>query len=262
MNKNSQMQDNNTIKSNNLLKTNEEILISDNNDNTNFENNEEKKKNNSKIEDLKESQIVSSINESKENKEDNENIKKEEITFDVIFSLNLEYKNINSTNAKNIFDNIFTEINNENLNKESDKEIIINKLVNELSIKLNCNSIEEVKKEIYEKIKIYFEENENFENIFNIIFDSIINNNEVSRKIIDNKNKSILKKIFQKNKDVIQPFINNLDNKIRINQLYDILFENNIQIKKEIFMYLCYKSKTEECDSLYDIEKKEFLKYF
>ena len=44
-----------------------------------------KKKNNSKIEDLKESQMVCSINESKENEEDNENFKKEEITFDDIF---------------------------------------------------------------------------------------------------------------------------------------------------------------------------------
>ena len=259
-NENIQIQDNNTIKSSNLLKTNEEILIGDNNENVNLENKEEK--NNSKIEDLKESQMVNSINESKEKEEENENIKKEDITFDDIFSLNLEYKNINSTNAKNIFDNIFTEINNENLNLETDKEAIINKLVNELSIKLNCNSKEEEKKEIYDKIKIYFEENENFENIFNMIFDSIINHNEESREIIDNENELILKNIFQKNKDVIQPIINNLDNKIRINQLYDIFFENNIKIKKEIFIYLCYKSKTEECDSLYDIEKKELLKYF
>ena len=83
MNKNSQMLDNITIQSSNLLKTNEEILIYDNNENTNLENNE--KKNNSKIEDLKESQMVCSINESKENEEDNENFKKEEITFDDIF---------------------------------------------------------------------------------------------------------------------------------------------------------------------------------
>ena len=258
-NENIQIQDNNTIKSSNLLKTNEEILIGDNNENINLENKE--KKNNSKIEDLKESQMVNSINESKEKEEENENIKKEDITFDDIFSLNLEYKNINSTNAKNIFDNIFTEINNENLNLETDKEIIINKLVNELSIKLNCNSKEEEKKEIYDKIKIYFEENENFENIFNMIFDSIINHNEESREIIDNENELILKNIFQKNKDAIQPIINNLDNKIRINQLYGILFKNDIKIKKEIFVYLCYNSKTEKCDSLYDIEKKELLKY-
>ena len=44
MNKNSQMLDNITIQSSNLLKTNEEILIYDNNENTNLENNEKKKK--------------------------------------------------------------------------------------------------------------------------------------------------------------------------------------------------------------------------
>ena len=60
-----------------------------------------------------------------------------------------------------------------------------------------------------------------------MIFDCIINHNEESRKNIDNENDSILKNIFQKNKDVIQPIINSLDNKIKINQLYDILFENN-----------------------------------
>ena len=261
-----QIQDNNnnTIKSSNLLKTNEEILIADNNENKNMENKE--LKNNSKLDELKESQLVNSINELKESKLEKENengsIKKEDITFDDIFSLNLEYKNINSTNARNIFDNILTEINNENLKLESDKEIILNKLVNELSIKLNCSTNEQEKKEIYEKIKIYFEERGNFENGFNMIFDCIINHNEESRKNIDNENDSILKNIFQKNKDVIQPIINSLDNKIKINQLYDILFENNIKIKKDNFIYLCYKLKTEECNSLYDIEIKDLSKYF
>ena len=247
----------------NLLKTTEEILIADNNE----KRNDEQEENNSKKEEIYESQennndLKENTDESQnEEKEKEESIQMEEFNFEDIFSLNLEYKKINSSNAKNIFEVIFSQKNKEDFRSESNKESVLNSLVNELSIKLNCNSKEEEKKEIYDNIKIYFEQNENFEDCFNMIFDNVINHEEESRKIIDQDNELILRKKFKKNKNVIEAFLSNSDNKIRINKFYDVLVENNIYLKKDIFLYLCYKLKTEDCDSLYDIEIKELPKY-
>lgn len=247
----------------NLLKTTEEILIGDNSE----KRNDEQEENNSKKEEIEEAQennngLKESAEEiQNEEKEKEESIQMEEFNFEDIFSLNLEYKKINSSNAKNIFEAIFSQKNKEDFKSESNKESVLNSLVNELSIKLNCNSKEEEKKEIYDNIKIYFEQEENFEDCFNMIFDNVINHEEESRKIIDQDNELVLRKKFKKNKNVIEAFLSNSDNKIRINKFYDVLVENNIYLKKDIFLYLCYKLKTEDCDSLYDIEIKELPKY-
>ena len=248
----------------NLLKTTEEILIADNNE----KRNDEQEENNSKKEKIDKAQENNSglkenadENQNEENEEKEESIQMEEINFEDIFSLNLEYKKINSSNSKNIFEAIISQNNKEDFKSESNKESILNSLVNELSIKLNCNSKEEEKKEIYDNIKIYFEQDENLEVCFNMIFDNVINHEEESRKIIDQDNELILRKKFKKNKNVIEAFLSNSDNKIRINKFYDVLVENNIYLKKDIFLYLCYKLKTEDCDSLYDIEIKELTKY-
>jgi len=276
---------NNTNKLDNLLKTNEEIIIADNNQNNNMiteipnnnnisiKNEEikenEENENKSKIDntninisnkedDLK---IEKKENENNENENEKEDIMKEDIKFDDIFELNLEFKNINSSNVKNIFNNIFIQFQNENKNMESNKELILNSLVNEISLKLNCNTNDEDKKEIYEKIKLYLELDENYEDNFYNIFDNIINHNEQSIKIIDNENELILKKLFQEKKDVINTIIENNNNILKINNFYDILFENNLKIKKNAFMHLCYKLKTENCNSLHDIEIKGLSKY-
>ena len=126
---------------------------------------------------------------------------------------------------------------------------------------MNCNTKEYEKKEIYEKIKIYFGEDENLEDNFNMIFDDVVDHNKETTKIIDEENESFLFNYLKKNKYMIENIISNSDNKVRINKLYDILFENNIFLKKNVFIYLCYKLKTDECDSLYDIEIKGLLKY-
>ena len=245
----------------NLLKTTEEILKADNKEIKNVEKNFK----NEEIED-NQNNINKDIKENEEGKfeeeeKDNESIKKEEINFEDIFSLNLEYKNINSSNAKNIFQNIFSKNNNKDINTESNKETMLKSLVNELSIKLNCYTKEEEKKEIYNYIKIYFEQDENFEEGFNIIFDNIINHEEESRKIIDQENESTVNKKFQKNKNTIETIISSLDNKIKINKFYEVLIKDNIYFNKDTFFYLCYKLKTEDCDSLYDIEIKGLSKY-
>ena len=248
----------------NLLKTTEEILIADNSE----KRNDEQEENNSKKEEIVEAKennnsLKENVDENKneENEEKEESIKMEEINFEDIFSLNLEYKKINSSNAKNIFEVIFSQNNREDFKSESNKESVLNSLVNELSVKLNCNSKEEEKKEIYDNIKIYFEQDENFEDCFNMIFDNVINHEEESRRIIDQDNELILRKKLKKNKNVIEALLSKSDNKIRINKFYDVLVENNIYLKKDIFLYLCYKLKTEDCDSLYDIEIKDFPKY-
>ena len=38
--------------------------------------------------------------------------------------------------------------------------------------------------------------------------------------------------------------------------LNDIFYKNNIFLSKNEFMFLCYKLKTDECKSLYDIDIK------
>ena len=281
--------ENNKVKENGLLKTIEEILIADNNPNQNNmpnevqndlnidnkkieeskenENNnkEEENNNNNKIEeannDKNKIEEANDINNQPEsNQIENENIEKEEIKFDDIFKINLEYKNINSSNIKNLFSHIFSKYKNENKNLESNKESLLTLLINEISLKLNCQSNEEEKKLIYENIETFCNQEEDFEEDFYMIFDDIINHNEESTKINDIENDKILNSIFKKNKNVIEDIVRENMNKIRIDNLYDILFENNIKIEKKLFLYLCYKLKTDDC-SLCEIEIKEILKY-
>ena len=55
--------------------------------------------------------------------------------------------------------------------------------------------------------------------------------------------------------------MSNYNDKIRIDTFYDALFEKNIKLKKKVFLYLCYKLKTNECNSLYDIDIKNLPNY-
>ena len=288
---------NNTVKANNLLQTTEEILIADNNPNqnnmsnevqndlnidnkkieeskenennnkeeeNNDDNKEEENNDNNKIEEVNNDnnkiEEANSINDHLEdNQIGNENIEKEEIKFDDIFEINLEYKNINSSNIKNLFSHIFSKYRNENKNLESNKESLLTLLTNEISLKLNCQA-EEEKKNIYENIETFCNQEEDFEEVFYMIFDDIINHNEESTKINDSENDKILNSILKKNQNAIEDIVRDNMNKIRIDNLYDILFENNIKIEKKLFLYLCYKLKTDDC-SLYEIEIKEILKF-
>ena len=288
---------NNTVKANNLLQTTEEILIADNNPNqnnmsnevqndlnidnkkieeskenennnkeeeNNDDNKEEENNDNNKIEEVNNDnnkiEEANSINDHLEdNQIGNENIEKEEIKFDDIFEINLEYKNINSSNIKNLFSHIFSKYRNENKNLESNKESLLTLLTNEISLKLNCQA-EEEKKHIYENIETFCNQEEDFEEVFYMIFDDIINHNEESTKINDSENDKILNSILKKNQNAIEDIVRDNMNKIRIDNLYDILFENNIKIEKKLFLYLCYKLKTDDC-SLYEIEIKEILKF-
>ena len=244
---------------NDIIQANEEILIADNNANVN------EVQNNNQNNNIEDNNVLKDLNPENENKNENnieeENIIKEDIKFDDIFSLNLEYKNINSSNAKKIFDHIFVKFKDEDKKSERYKDLIMASLVDEICLKLNCNKKEEEKKNIYDTIKIYLEQDEDFEDIFYIIFDNVINHDEQSTKIIDNEYEDILKNIFKNKKNIIEDIIKNNEDKIRIDKLYDILFENNIKINKNVFLYLCYKLKTDDCDSLYDIEIKGILRY-
>ena len=268
---------------NDIIQAKEEILLANNNENpaVNQNQNESPEKDKkSKNENLKENiNANTNINNNNNGKNEekkvsnatnlknvsnkDENIIKEEINFDDIFSLNLEYKKINSSNAKNIFGKIFEEFKEDDKKTERYKASITTSLVDDICLKLNCDKKEEEKKNIENNIKLYLDQDEDFEDNFYIIFDNIINHEEESTKIIDNENEDYLKNIFKNNKDVILNIIkdNNDNNKIRIDRLYDILFENNIKIKKNVFLYLCYKLKTDDCDSLYDVDIKGILKY-
>ena len=130
-------------------------------------------------------------------------------------------------------------------------------------MKLNCSTKEDEKKEIHQNIQLLIEQDENLEDNFYIIFDDVINHNEESRKIIDNEYESIIKGKFmeESNKSFIEGIINNNENKMRIDRFYDILYEKNIKLEKKVFLYLCYKLKTKDCDSLYDIETKDLSNY-
>ena len=204
--------ENNKVKENGLLKTIEEILIADNNPNQNnmpnevqndlnIDNKKIENNNNNKIEeannDNNKIEEANDINNQPEsNQIENENIEKEEIKFDDIFKINLEYKNINSSNIKNLFSHIFSKYKNENKNLESNKESLLTLLINEISLKLNCQSNEEEKKLIYENIETFCNQEEDFEEDFYMIFDDIINHNEESTKINDIENGKILNSIF------------------------------------------------------------------
>ena len=261
--------------SSNLLKTTEEILIADNNQNqrVNFDDKKEEEKNDDKKEeenndDKKEEEKNNDKKEEEKNDDkkeevENENASKEEIKFDDILSLNFEYNNINSTNAKDLFNRIFAQFENEDKNSDTYKESILSSLVNEISLKLNCDTKEDEKKEIHQNIQLIIEQDENLEDNFYILFDDVINHNEESRKIIDNEYESIIKGKFmeESNKSFIEGIINNNENKMRIDRFYDILYEKNIKLEKKVFLYLCYKLKTKDCDSLYDIETKDLSNY-
>ena len=255
---------------NDLNIDNKKIEESKENENNNKEeennddNKEEENNDNNKIEEVNNDnnkiEEANSINDHLEdNQIGNENIEKEEIKFDDIFEINLEYKNINSSNIKNLFSHIFSKYRNENKNLESNKESLLTLLTNEISLKLNCQA-EEEKKNIYENIETFCNQEEDFEEVFYMIFDDIINHNEESTKINDSENDKILNSILKKNQNAIEDIVRDNMNKIRIDNLYDILFENNIKIEKKLFLYLCYKLKTDDC-SLYEIEIKEILKF-
>ena len=293
---------NNINNSSNLLKTTEEILIADNNQNKipndNNQNQISNDNNQNQISnDNNQNQISNEVNQSqipndnnqsqipndnnqnqipndnnqnqilndddKKKEVENENTSKEEIKFDDILSLNFEYNNINSTNAKDLFNPIFSQFENEDKNSDTYKESILSSLVNEISLKLNCNTKEDEKKEIHQNIQLLIEQDENLEDNFYILFDDVINHNEEARKTKDNEYESIIKEKFmeENNKSSIEEIINNNENKIRIDHFYDILYEKNIKLEKKVFLYLCYKLKTKDCNSLYDIETKDLSNY-
>jgi len=247
---------------------NDDKIEEDNNDDKKEKDNKEIKKEEDnreekKEEDNKEENKEEDNNDDKKEKVENENSSKEEIKFDDILSLNFEYNNINSTNAKDLFNPIFAQFENEDKNSDTYKESILSSLVNEISLKLNCASKEDEKKEMHQNIQLLIEQDENLEDNFYIIFDDIINHNEEERKKIDNEYESIIKEKFKEgnNKNSIEEIINNNENKMRIDHFYDILNEKNIKLEKKVFLYLCYKLKTKDCDSLYDIETKELSNY-
>jgi len=256
-NNSSSQPQNNINNSNNLLKTTEEILIADNNQNQIPNDNNQ----NQILNDNNQNQILNDNDKKDEVK--NENASKEEIKFDDILSLNFEYNNINSTNAKDLFNPIFVQFENEDKNSDTYKESILSSLVNEISLKLNCDTKEDEKKEIHQNIQLLIEQDESLEDNFYIIFDDVINHNEEARKAKDNEYESIIKEKFmeENNKSSIEEIINNNQNKIRIDLFYDILYEKNIKLEKKVFLYLCYKLKTKDCNSLYDIETKDLSNY-
>ena len=261
-NKNEEQLESESLQEKNIckIKLNEELIIGDNKENEEENkkdlliNNNIINKNNEELENNKEEELE---NDKIDDYKTEENIKNEGLNFDDIFNLNLEYKNINSSNAQNIFSNIFSLFKEPEQNKNS----LLESLVNKISIRLNCDTNGQEKKLIYNKIKTYIDKEGDIQKNFYMQFNNIINHTEEEIKKIDEENESLLHTIFQENKNVIKKIIENQNSKMNINNFYNILLENKIILEKNIFMFLCYKLKTDNCNSLYDIEILGLSKY-
>ena len=261
-NKNEEQLESESLQEKNIckIKLNEELIIGDNKENEEENkkdlliNNNIINKNNEELENNKEEELE---NDKIDDYKTEENIKNEGLNFDDIFNLNLEYKNINSSTAENIFKNIFSLFKEPEQNKNS----LLESLVNKISIRLNCDTNGQEKKLIYNKIKTYIDKEGDLHKNFYMLFNNIINHTEEEIKKIDEENESLLHTIFQENKNVIKKIIENQNSKMNINNFYNILLENKIILEKNIFMFLCYKLKTDNCNSLYDIEILGLSKY-
>ena len=181
------------------------------------------------------------------------------INFEDIILINFESKNMNKENAKNLFSMVFSQFNDADLDNDDDiKDQIISSLSNVISINLNCNDNEKEKKEIEKYLSDLYDEDDNseFKNNFYDKFNNIPDHNELKTIKSDEEFTKILNFKLFPNKNTINNLIESFPNKINLMTLNDIFYKNNIFLSKNEFMFLCYKLKTDECKSLYDIDIK------
>ena len=181
------------------------------------------------------------------------------INFEDIILINFESKNMNKENAKNLFSMVFSQFNDADLDNDDDyKDQIISSLSNVISINLNCNDNEKEKKEIEKYLSDLYDEDDNseFKNNFYDKFNNIPDHNELKTIKSDEEFTKILNLKLFPNKNTINNLIESFPNKINLMTLNDIFYKNNIFLSKNEFMFLCYKLKTDECKSLYDIDIK------
>ena len=182
------------------------------------------------------------------------------INFEDIILINFESKNMNKENAKNLFSMVFSQFNDADLDNDDDiKDQIISSLSNVISINLNCNDNEKEKKEIEKYLSDLYDEDDNseFKNNFYDKFKNIPDHNNNETNIKDEEYTQILQYKLYPNKAIIDNLIKSFPNSININTLNDIFYKNNINLTKNEFMYLCYKLKNDNCNSLYEVETKE-----
>ena len=182
------------------------------------------------------------------------------IEFEDILLMNFESKNVTKENAKNLFSIIFSQFSDADLDNDDDiKDQIITSLSNSIAINLNCNNIEKEKKEIENYLSDLYDEDDNseFKNNFYDKFKNIPDHNNNETNIKDEEYTQILQYKLYPNKAIIDNLIKSFPNSININTLNDIFYKNNINLTKNEFMYLCYKLKNDNCNSLYEVETKE-----
>ena len=182
------------------------------------------------------------------------------IEFEDILLMNFESKNVTKENAKNLFSIIFSQFSDADLDNDDDiKDQIITSLSNSIAINLNCNNIEKEKKEIENYLSDLYDEDDNseFKNNFYDKFKNIPDHNNNETNIKDEEYTQILQYKLYPNKAIIDNLIKSFPNTININTLNDIFYKNNINLTKNEFMYLCYKLKNDNCNSLYEVETKE-----
>ena len=182
------------------------------------------------------------------------------IEFEDILLMNFESKNVTKENAKNLFSIIFSQFSDADLDNDDDiKDQIITSLSNSIAINLNCNNIEKEKKEIENYLSDLYDEDDNseFKKNFYDKFENIPDHNNNETNIKDEEYTQILQYKLYPNKAIIDNLIKSFPNTININTLNDIFYKNNINLTKNEFMYLCYKLKNDNCNSLYEVETKE-----
>ena len=182
------------------------------------------------------------------------------IEFEDILLMNFESKNVTKENAKNLFSIIFSQFSDADLDNDDDiKDQIITSLSNSIAINLNCNNIEKEKKEIENYLSDLYDEDDNseFKNNFYDKFNNIPDHSNKETNIKDEEYTQILQYKLFPNKTIIDNLIKSFPNTINLNTLNDIFYKNNIYLTKNEFMYLCYKLKNDNCNSLYEVETKE-----
>ena len=182
------------------------------------------------------------------------------IEFEDILFMNFESKNVTKDNAKTLFSIIFSQFNDVDLDNDDDiKDQIISSLSNSIAINLSCNSIEKEKKEIENYLSDLYDEDDNseFKKNFYDKFENIPDHNNNETNIKDQEYTQILQYKLFPNKTIIDNLIKSFPNTINLNTLNDIFYKNNIFLTKNEFMYLCYKLKNDNCNSLYEVDIKE-----
>ena len=187
-------------------------------------------------------------------------LEKFKIEFEDILLMNFESKNVTKENAKTLFSIIFSQFSDIDLDNDDDiKEQIISSLSNSIAINLNCNTIDKEKKEIENYLSDLYDEDDNseFKNNFYEKFNNIPDHSNKETNIKDEEYTQILQYKLFPNKTIIDNLIKSFPNTINLNTLNDIFYKNNIYLTKNEFMYLCYKLKNDNCNSLYEVDIKE-----